>query len=113
MDGQLHKNYVCCEKCFKLGQKLKTDVESKLAITPVYKLFYIMDKTRVTSIIKDFWNGIIYKIPLCCNIYFCKMQFKRLRPAIVSSLMRGEDRWDYKTLTDHEKSYVGEKVLDD
>jgi len=81
-------NYVCCDKCFiKYGGALpKIDCESSVA----KHLQRFINKGILLSCLCDFIRGLLFKVPLCCNISFCLLGYKKLRPAITQDMCRYE-----------------------
>jgi hypothetical protein len=99
---------VCCNKCYKLGLKPKPEIEAGLAI----RVGGFKNLPLSMVVILEFWNGLVFKIPLCCNIYYRKLIFKRVRPAIVAATIRG-DGYIFKNtrLTRKEVAYIENSIF--
>ncbi|AUR92117.1 hypothetical protein NVP1170O_004 [Vibrio phage 1.170.O._10N.261.52.C3] len=98
--------FVRCDSCFKLDRK-KPDIETIFNVLPTSSSNYL-------KVLQHIWNGLVFGNKPCCILHFCKLNFKGLRPAIVSDAIRTSPSelkvrwgdWGMSSLTAEELEYI-------
>ena len=79
--------FVRCDKCYSIDRE-KPRVTTKLGIRENRG-----GNVLILTVVR-FWNGLVYKIPLCCNLFFCKETLKGNEAiAMTVGIKRGEEHW--------------------